>query len=373
MNSINGRFRKSSLSNSLISEDTSDDGHTSESKTSTECDEQDIRVSASKSSDEEEENLRIEDILEELNQSTSRINKLEIELEFLTEYSDRLKNLAKDIGAKLVTEARPYYELEDRAKECRKECQQTVLAYDQACQDLLRAKEEVDSVERTLRNQSTGDFDESWQEMFNQATIKVLDAERCKADCKERHEQCMKELLDGEETIALFEDRFKYAIMKSRPYFEESRVFKSHLAKIRTEISTVNDKIVKSKSCYSVKLEDLETDLEDADQKEMPEVVCSSPRQPEVSAHISSFTQNGLRTLNQVDYSDVWASHYSIMETINAEKPTRPSRRQMLAEKYKAASSACDNGDNQQLIDGVQQLKLHEDDFDEFNLDQLVT
>lgn len=248
--------------------------------------------------DDEDEGVdpRIEDKLEELNSWTERINGLETQFEaansvfrsFLTEYSDKLKAFAKKIGSKSIQEARAYYECKDRAAIAQARCQKTVVAYEKACHMLIQAKGEIELTERKFQvkkesmftsssskrrsSSPTGmsrahDFDVLWQEMLNQATTKLQEAEQLKRCSREAHEQSMKEFMVAEDELSKLERRLKSVIKKTQPYFDESFKFKQHLLKIKEEIEQLNRKIVTSKSFYATTLKDLEGISEEIHQR----------------------------------------------------------------------------------------------------------
>jgi len=235
-----------------------------------------------KSGVEEEETVdpRIEDKLEELNSWTERINNLEKEFDeansifrsFLTDYSDKLKVYSKKIGLKNIEEARSYYEARDRAAAAQRRCQKTVVAYEKACQMLVQAKGEIELTERRFQvnaetSSKTQDFDVLWQEMLNQATLKLQEAEQQKRKSKEAHEQSMKEFMASDEELSRLERRLRSVIKKTQPYFDESLKFKQHLLKIKEEIGQLSRKIVTSKSFYATTLKDLEGISEEIHQR----------------------------------------------------------------------------------------------------------
>jgi chromosome segregation ATPase len=231
--------------------------------------------------DEEDEIVdpRIEDKLEELNSWTDRINSYEKEFDeanavfrsFLTDYSDKLKAFGRKIGTKSIQDARAYYEAKDKAATAQCRCQKTVVAYEKACQMLLQAKGEIELTERKFQSSQSAnlkrrsssptrnqDFDVLWQEMLNQATTKLQEAEQLKRTSREEHEQSMKEFMVAEDELSRLERKLKNVIKKTQPYFDESFKFKQHLLKLKEEIEQLNRKIVTSKSFYATTLKDLE-------------------------------------------------------------------------------------------------------------------
>lgn len=218
-----------------------------------------------KAEDEDEIDPRIREKLEKLNQCTEEINKLEKWFEqgnvsfrrCLSEYSDKLKTLAEQVGAKSVARARPYHEAKQRALAAQTECQRTVSAYEEACRLHVQARDEIKRTEERFHSAGP-DFDVAWQELLNQAMVKLRVAEQMKDRSKEQHEASMKDFVSAEEEVQKLEKQIKRAILKSRPYFQESEKFKQHLIGIKQQIDLLTQKISSSKRCYAVTLKSLE-------------------------------------------------------------------------------------------------------------------
>ena len=102
-------------------------------------------------------------------------------------------------------------------------------------------------------------FDPAWQEVLNQAIIKLKEAESTKSKARIDHEVSMKRFMDIEEELSILEKKCKNSIKKSRQYFNESFKFKSDLMKKKAEIEFLNEQIIASKSYYSLTLKDLES------------------------------------------------------------------------------------------------------------------
>lgn len=102
-------------------------------------------------------------------------------------------------------------------------------------------------------------FDPAWQEVLNQAIIKLKEAESTKSKARIDHEVSMKRFMDIEEELSILEKKCKNSIKKSSQYFNESFKFKSDLMKKKAEIEFLNEQIIASKSYYSLTLRDLES------------------------------------------------------------------------------------------------------------------
>ena len=106
--------------------------------------------------EEDEIDPRIREKLEELNKWTEEINRLEKWFEqgnvsfrcCLSEYSDKLKTLADNVGAKSVACARPYHEAKQQALVVQRECEGTVRGYEEACRQHVLARDEIRRTEK---------------------------------------------------------------------------------------------------------------------------------------------------------------------------------------------------------------------------------
>lgn len=215
--------------------------------------------------EEEAVDPRVEEKLEQLNQTTHRINELEKRFEeenasfrsCLRQYSEKLKGLSEQVGVKTVTAAREYYEAMDRAKQAQAECQTSVSGFEKSCRMHQEARDEIDRNEG--RFQSIGrHFDPAAQELMNQSALKLKLAEQMKVRSEEQHEKSMQQFLAAEQTAQRLKKQLKHSIIKSQPYFEESEKFREHLDRIKREIEDLNQKISETKRCYSNALKDLE-------------------------------------------------------------------------------------------------------------------
>ncbi|KAK1880154.1 SH3 domain-binding protein 5-like, partial [Dissostichus eleginoides] len=128
---------------------------------------------------EEELDPRIQDELEQLNQASDEINKLELQLDearssyrrILTDSARRLNAQGSQLGA-CIEKARPYYEARRLAKEAQQETQKAALRYERAVSMHTAAREMVYVAEQGLQA-DRNTLDPTWQEMLNHATAKV--------------------------------------------------------------------------------------------------------------------------------------------------------------------------------------------------------
>ncbi|KAG7276578.1 hypothetical protein CRUP_019628, partial [Coryphaenoides rupestris] len=184
---------------------------------------------------EEELDPRIQDELEQLNEASAEINKLELQLDearsgyrrILTESARKLNAHSSQLGG-AIEKARPYYEARRLAKEAQQETQKAALSYERAVSMHSAAREMVYVAEQGLMADGRNTLDPTWQEMLNHATVKSL------------------------------QKSLKRAIVKSRPYFELKTQFNYILEEHKGRVLQLEHSVSKVKSQYSVALHNLE-------------------------------------------------------------------------------------------------------------------
>lgn len=138
--------------------------------------------------DHEPLDQRVQFELERLNTATELINKLEIELDearsnfrlLLSESSQKINQLAKKLGSH-VEKARPYYEARMKVKELEAAARKASVRHERASLAHGTARQMVALAEEGLRRHNgspQGTLDPVFQEMLNQATVRVNEAER---------------------------------------------------------------------------------------------------------------------------------------------------------------------------------------------------
>ncbi|XP_021710240.1 SH3 domain-binding protein 5 homolog isoform X1 [Aedes aegypti] len=236
--------------------------------------------------------------LENLNTATDDINKLEIELEeakstfriLMNESTRRLKLSSKKLGS-CIDKARPYYEALEKAKAAQLECQAAAIKYQRANEIHAAAKETVALAEqRFMSNSHEWQFDNAWQEMLNHATIKVMDAEKQKAESGAEHQKKAKVFQEAELKVQHLEERNRRSIQKSRPYFEEKQLCQEQLEAQKGRIQQLEDQIVAAKSAYGTALRNLEQISEEIHKQrgDLSLAAPSGPREPGVGAELSN-------------------------------------------------------------------------------------
>ncbi|XP_050096108.1 SH3 domain-binding protein 5 homolog isoform X2 [Anopheles aquasalis] len=259
-------------------------------------------ATAKKDSEEPEDSTeldpRIQIELENLNTATDDINKLEIELEeanstfriLMNESTRRLKLSSKKLGS-CIDKARPYYEALEKAKVAQLECQAATLKYQRANEIHAAAKETVALAEqRFMSNSHEWQFDNAWQEMLNHATIKVMDAEKQKAESGAEHQKKAKVFEEAEKKVQQLEERYHRSIQKSRPYFDEKQLCQEQLEAQKGRIQQLEQQIQSAKTAYSTALRNLEKISEEIHQQrgDLSQAAPSGPREPGVGAELTN-------------------------------------------------------------------------------------
>ncbi|XP_025199873.1 SH3 domain-binding protein 5 homolog, partial [Melanaphis sacchari] len=263
----------------------------------------------------EEDSLdpRIQLELEKLNSSTDNINKLEIELDeanttfrmLMAEASRRLKVRARKLGS-CIDKARPFYEALNMSKHAQQQCQIAAVKYQRANEIHQAAKETVALAEaRFLSKQHEWKFDNAWQEMLNNAILKVTEAENQKTESGREHQRKAALYQAAEQKVQMLEQKFKRSIIKSRPYFEEKYLCEGQLAAQKDTIIQIRYAVQRAKQEYSACLHRLEQISEEIhvqrQNNKLMECSLQGPREPGVGAEVSSMVNSWQELDNKKD------------------------------------------------------------------------
>ncbi|XP_047528323.1 SH3 domain-binding protein 5 homolog isoform X1 [Vanessa atalanta] len=235
--------------------------------------------------------------LEKLNAATDEINKLELELDesmktfhlLLNETSRRLQALTKRLGT-CVDKSRPYHDAVSAASTARSECQRAAVQFQRASELHAAAKETVTLAEqRFVSKQDEWQFDSNWQEVLNHAIIKVMDAEKRKAESGREHQKKAAAYITAEQKVTQLEESLKRNIVKSRVYFEEKKLCDEQLQAQNEKIEKLQRLIADAKFRYSKSLKALEEISEEIHRRrgEYPpgkDTIPVGPREPGVGA-----------------------------------------------------------------------------------------
>ncbi|CAK1545082.1 unnamed protein product [Leptosia nina] len=235
--------------------------------------------------------------LEKLNAATDEINKLELELDesmktfhlLLNETSRRLQALTKRLGT-CVDKSRPYYDAVAAAATARSDCQRAAVQFQRASELHAAAKETVTLAEqRFVSKQNEWQFDNNWQEVLNHAIIKVMDAEKRKAESGREHQKKAAAYIAAERKVTQLEENLKRNIIKSRIYFDEKKLCDEQLQMQNEKIEKLQRQIADAKFRYSKSLKALEEISEEIHRRRGEYPPCKDsipvgPREPGVGA-----------------------------------------------------------------------------------------
>ncbi|XP_014674906.1 PREDICTED: SH3 domain-binding protein 5-like isoform X2 [Priapulus caudatus] len=207
---------------------------------------------------------RVKEELEKLNEATDAINKLEVELDearavfrqVLTESTQRLNILAKKLGS-CIEKGRPYYDARLKARQAQVETQKAAVKFERANSMHRAAVEMVNLAEQGLVRHG-GNFDPTWQEMLNHATLKVNQAEVDKISSASEHRCKSHAYNDAEQNVKELQRELKRSIAKSRPYFEMKASFNKLLEEQRNRVRAVEANVAVVKQQYAGALHSLE-------------------------------------------------------------------------------------------------------------------
>ncbi|XP_033364688.1 uncharacterized protein LOC117242265 isoform X1 [Bombus vosnesenskii] len=236
--------------------------------------------------------------LENLNDATDDINKLETELDeahtafrqLLSETTKRLKEILNKVGNSCVEKARCYYEALEVARQAQIKCQQQAQLFQRASEIHVAAKETVALAEsRFMSHQHEWNFDQAWQDMLNHATLKVMDAENQKAECGREHYRRAVLFHNAEKRLLQLEEKHRRSIIKARPYFEVKAQCDQMLATQKERVECLQKAIQDAKTNYATSLRRLEEISNQIHQQRRDyDFIANGPREPGVGAELVS-------------------------------------------------------------------------------------
>ncbi|XP_043593332.1 uncharacterized protein PF11_0213-like [Bombus pyrosoma] len=245
---------------------------------------------------------RIQIELENLNDATDDINKLETELDeahtafrqLLSETTKRLKEILSKVGNSCVEKARCYYEALEVARQAQIKCQQQAQLFQRASEIHVAAKETVALAEsRFMSHQHEWNFDQAWQDMLNHATLKVMDAENQKAECGREHYRRAVLFHNAEKRLLQLEEKHRRSIIKARPYFEVKAQCDQMLATQKERVECLQKAIQDAKTNYATSLRRLEEISNEIHQQRRDyDFIANGPREPGVGAELVSPQKN---------------------------------------------------------------------------------
>ncbi|XP_076231385.1 uncharacterized protein LOC143177395 isoform X2 [Calliopsis andreniformis] len=170
------------------------------------------------------------------------------------------------------------------------QCQQQAQLFQRASEIHAAAKETVALAEsRFISHQHEWNFDQAWQDMLNHATIKVMDAENQKAECRREHYRRAVLFHNAEERLLQLEEKHRRSIIKTRPYFEVKAQCEQMLATQKERVECLQKAIQEAKANYATSLRRLEEISNQIHQQRRDyDFIANGPREPGVGAELVS-------------------------------------------------------------------------------------
>lgn len=205
----------------------------------------------------------IHEELEKLNISTDVINKMEVQLdaaradfrETQVQWSEKLKELSKQYSNQ-ISKARPFYELKIKERTLREESQKAAERFERATSILAVAKKQVSLTQESLSRQTS--VLPECLEVLNHHIQRVRDVEEERAEAESVHASKAHAMLQLAENIRTMEKDNRYAIKKSRLYFEKRLEFTKVLEAQKTTILCLEAEVRQKKNDYTTSLRNLE-------------------------------------------------------------------------------------------------------------------
>lgn len=240
--------------------------------------------------DHEPLDQRVQFELERLNTATELINKLEIELDearsnfrlLLSESSQKINQLAKKLGSH-VEKARPYYEARMKVKELEAAARKASVRHERASLAHGTARQMVALAEEGLRRHNgspQGSLDPVFQEMLNQATVRVNEAERERVQSRAEQGRLWHACRGQQQTVLDLHQALKKSIVRASlsarrsllqinnlanqhelqflPYFEMKAQLNEALEEQKKRVFHMEEDVMRIKFSYTEALHNLE-------------------------------------------------------------------------------------------------------------------
>ncbi|ODM94959.1 SH3 domain-binding protein 5 [Orchesella cincta] len=187
----------------------------------------------------------------------------------LSQQGGELEKLIRKLGPS-IDKARPFYDAKGGADELHKKCLEAAAQFHRATDIHRAARETVTSVEN--RYEKDVNFDSTWQEVLNHATIQVMEAEKKKSDSERCHRALAERFYEAEKKVYELRKLLEKDILKSKPYFDMKNRLNAALSEVKTRTVKLQSSISGAKRAYSLALSNLEMISEEIHRKRTPGV-----------------------------------------------------------------------------------------------------
>ncbi|KAK3733787.1 hypothetical protein QZH41_015116, partial [Actinostola sp. cb2023] len=169
-----------------------------------------------------------------------------------------LNGIAHKLG-KCVEKSRPFYESYRQLRQSHSLLQKSANQFERATGMHVAARTRVFEAEkRVFGAGAKRGFDSAIQEMLNQATIEVNEAEKMKRESWKEHQEDLKAYRSLALKVKTLYKKLKSAVDKAKPYFEQKREFDRHLWQLKLRVDSILLGLSGAKENYSACLKSLE-------------------------------------------------------------------------------------------------------------------
>ncbi|CAL1282506.1 unnamed protein product [Larinioides sclopetarius] len=162
-------------------------------------------------------------------------------------------------------------------------------------------------------------FDAAWQEMLNRETIKLMNAEALKKESEQEHKRTAQVFSAAVQKVKILEQQLKKEIIKSRPYFEQKKVFLKVLQDLKSRVESLQKAVTDSKASYAACLRNLEmisSEIHERRKLNLP------PREPGVGAERDSKTNSEISIHPPLSMLKVWDSDSHLTDSLSSTTDT---------------------------------------------------
>jgi len=201
--------------------------------------------------------------LNSVQKAHDRISRLELSLDatraryrsLMTNYSHKLKEISQQLGS-CIKKSRPYFDAVKKSKKCQVETQTATMEYKRTVSQHKVARDMVLVAEERVM-QAVDKLDPTWQEMLNQANLKVSEASKEKSRVYNLHLEAAKAFQDAEKNRTELKIKLDKWVSRASPYFQIQREFQHQLEVTTKKLNLLELKLLESRHKYSMILEQL--------------------------------------------------------------------------------------------------------------------
>ncbi|EDQ88305.1 uncharacterized protein MONBRDRAFT_26563 [Monosiga brevicollis MX1] len=239
----------------------------------------------------EEVDPRVEIALQDMNDASDAINRLEKELEetkaafktAMDQVQIDLRDLANKLGRRNIDKARPYHQALFRARKAHYESRQAAVYFEKASGAYQQAKQKVKATEQQLEKGAT--FDANLQASLNKATQDLMTAFNRKEHADTIHQTKTQTFLKADRELMELAKARKKIIIKTKPYYESKVQHDKILMGLRQQLLQQERDIKAAKEKYSNSLNTLSSISEEIHERREAEKAAKTPPASATTQH----------------------------------------------------------------------------------------